>query len=144
MGTQLSKVDYSSITNIETINNIKSKKNNYKITYENGKQQKLSLNDNQDMKFNLRYKYAKMINPIKLIKYSDIKNIVNNTNPKITISKSLTNEDSIILLKLVFNDGSQINKNYNYLEYTVFMGYLKLLKPEIYTELNKIINKLLH
>ncbi len=76
MGTQLSKVDYSSITNIETINNIKSKKNNYKITYENGKQQKLSLNDNQDMKFNLRYKYAKMINPIKLIKYSDIKNIM--------------------------------------------------------------------
>ena len=76
-----------------------------------------------------------MISPIKNINYPEIINIVNikyikNTNG----AKSLTNEDQIILFTLVFSDGSELKKQYNYLENTVFIAYLKSLNLKIFKE----------
>ncbi len=148
MGVKLSKIDYSSITNLEllsdntNINNTKSSKNKYiyKITYANGKTQKISLNYNKYITFNLRYKYNQKINPIKTINYLEINKIIPKFTSKLTVDKSLTNEESIISLKIIFNDKSEINKNYNYFEYIIFLSYLKFLRPTLHVELNKFFN----
>ncbi len=138
MGCQLSKVNFSSIANVENIkspNNTKSSKLIYKITYQNGRQQTIKLSSKQDAKFHLRYKYSKMVSPIKNINYAQINNItnikyINNTNE----TKSLTNEDQIISFTLIFNDGSKLNQQFNYLENTVFIAYLKSLNLKIFKE----------
>ena len=79
MGSQISSLDYKNIREVKDLVNINDnnkRKYIHIIKFNNNKEKIIKLNKNEEVKFELRYKYTKMFRDIAKIQYYKISEII--------------------------------------------------------------------
>ncbi len=136
MGSQISSLNYQNIIQIIDLSSVKEQnKFIHIIKFENGKEKRIKLNKNEEKKFQMRYKYAKMFKDISKIKYSSITSVIKTNideNRYKILNKFVVDEEDkyIYNLKCILDDGKIQILNVNKSQYDLFCN--------IYYDINKI------
>jgi hypothetical protein len=128
MGNKLSAIDYfeieSIIDNSYKLSHLKRSKYNYEIQYNNGKKFNISLNDAQNYKFHLKYRWAKEFKPLINLNYIDIQSI--------TYCKSVfddNNNTMIYTIEVLYNDQNTRQFSFSKGQMNLFLRNIHNLTP---------------
>ena len=137
MGSQISSLDYKNIREVKDLVNINDnnkRKYIHIIKFNNNKEKIIKLNKNEEVKFELRYKYTKMFRDIAKIQYYKISEIIKTNideNKYKLLNKYIIDDKEIYKyrIKIILNDDNICCLDMNTLQYNLFC------------KLNKDINK---
>ena len=142
MGNKVSRLDYVNINKIIDLPEFKNNntsKYKHLIRYENGREVKVTFNKEEERKFQLKYKYAKMFKPIRKIKYSKITEVIKkDISPEkyIELNKNILEEDD----KYIYNMNIVYDDNYGK-DDGIYMMHMNKSQYDVFCQLKDEIQK---